>query len=103
MSLSPVDRVFTRLGAEDNIIGGESTFLVELQETGAILSHATPHSLVIMLKAIVRGMTLPSISVTGDSWNWTLQSCPYDIQGIEVDDRWKVVDVHIFQKCLPLE
>ena len=48
MSLSPVDRVFTRLGAEDNIIGGESTFLVELQDTGAILSHATPHSLVIM-------------------------------------------------------
>ena len=31
MTLSPVDRVFTRLGAEDNIIGGESTFLVELQ------------------------------------------------------------------------
>ena len=48
MSLSPVDRVFTRLGAEDNIIGGESTFLVELQETGAILSHASPHSLVLM-------------------------------------------------------
>ena len=48
MSLSPVDRVFTRLGAEDNIIQGESTFLVELQETGAILSHATPHSLVLM-------------------------------------------------------
>ena len=48
MSLSPVDRVFTRLGAEDNIIGGESTFLVELQETAAILSHATPHSMVLM-------------------------------------------------------
>ena len=48
MSLSPVDRVFTRLGAEDNIIGGESTFLVELQETGAILSHATKHSLVLI-------------------------------------------------------
>ena len=31
MSLSPVDRVFTRLGASDNIFGGESTFLVELQ------------------------------------------------------------------------
>ena len=48
MSLSPVDRVFTRLGAEDNIIGGESTFLVELMETGSILSHATQHSLVLM-------------------------------------------------------
>ena len=31
MRLSPVDRIFTRLGAQDNIIGGESTFLVELQ------------------------------------------------------------------------
>ena len=31
MTLTPVDRIFTRLGAEDNIIGGESTFLVELQ------------------------------------------------------------------------
>ena len=48
MTLTPVDRVFTRLGAEDNIIGGESTFLVELQETAAILGHATPHSLVLM-------------------------------------------------------
>ena len=48
MSLTPVDRVFTRLGASDNIFGGESTFLVELQETGAILSHSTLHSLVLI-------------------------------------------------------
>ena len=31
MKLVPIDRIFTRLGAQDNIIGGESTFLVELQ------------------------------------------------------------------------
>lgn len=31
MTFAPVDRIFTRLGAQDNIIGGESTFLVELQ------------------------------------------------------------------------
>lgn len=31
MILTPVDRIFTRLGAQDNIIGGESTFLVEMQ------------------------------------------------------------------------
>ena len=37
MRLSPVDRVFTRLGASDNIVGGESTFFVELQETATIL------------------------------------------------------------------
>lgn len=48
MRLSPVDRIFTRLGAQDNIIGGESTFLVELQETSTILQHASKHSLVLI-------------------------------------------------------
>ncbi|XP_038051603.1 DNA mismatch repair protein Msh6-like [Patiria miniata] len=46
--LTPVDRVFTRLGARDNILSGESTFFVELSETSSILQHATPHSLVLM-------------------------------------------------------
>jgi len=48
MTFAPVDRIFTRLGAQDNIIGGESTFLVELQETSTILQHATNHSLVLI-------------------------------------------------------
>nr|XP_039260519.1 DNA mismatch repair protein Msh6-like [Styela clava] len=46
--LSPVDRVFTRLGASDRIMSGESTFYVELSETSAILKHATKHSLVLL-------------------------------------------------------
>ncbi|XP_074656040.1 DNA mismatch repair protein Msh6-like isoform X2 [Tubulanus polymorphus] len=46
--LSPVDRVFTRLGASDRIMAGESTFFVELSETSAILKHATKHSLVLL-------------------------------------------------------
>lgn len=46
--LTPVDRVFTRLGASDRIMAGESTFFVELSETSAILQHATPHSLVLV-------------------------------------------------------
>ncbi|XP_021924020.1 DNA mismatch repair protein Msh6 isoform X2 [Zootermopsis nevadensis] len=46
--LSPVDRVFTRLGANDNIMAGESTFYVELSETAAVLHHATKHSLVLV-------------------------------------------------------
>ncbi|KAJ8321861.1 hypothetical protein KUTeg_000332 [Tegillarca granosa] len=46
--LTPVDRVFTRLGASDRIMAGESTFFVELSETSAILQHATKHSLVLM-------------------------------------------------------
>ncbi len=44
---SPVDRVFTRIGASDRITAGESTFFVELKETAAILRHATRHSLVL--------------------------------------------------------
>ena len=46
--LTPVDRLFTRLGANDHILGGESTFFVELSETAAILKHATIHSLVLL-------------------------------------------------------
>ncbi|XP_077990692.1 DNA mismatch repair protein Msh6-like [Glandiceps talaboti] len=46
--LTPVDRVFTRLGASDRIMSGESTFYVELSETSAILQHATKHSLVLV-------------------------------------------------------
>ncbi|PVD32426.1 hypothetical protein C0Q70_07860 [Pomacea canaliculata] len=46
--LTPVDRIFTRLGASDRIMAGESTFFVELSETSAILQHATEHSLVLM-------------------------------------------------------
>nr|CAD7589194.1 unnamed protein product [Timema genevievae] len=46
--LTPVDRIFTRLGANDDIMAGESTFLVELSETASILQHATRHSLVLV-------------------------------------------------------
>ncbi|XP_077869467.1 DNA mismatch repair protein Msh6-like [Saccoglossus kowalevskii] len=46
--LTPVDRVFTRLGASDRIMSGESTFYVELSETSSILQHASKHSLVLM-------------------------------------------------------
>lgn len=43
-----VDRIFTRLGANDDILAGQSTFLVELSETATILQHATPYSLVLL-------------------------------------------------------
>ncbi|GFO37513.1 DNA mismatch repair protein msh6 [Plakobranchus ocellatus] len=46
--LTPVDRIFTRLGASDRIMAGESTFFVELSETSSILQHASKHSLVLM-------------------------------------------------------
>lgn len=46
--LTLVDRIFTRLGASDRITSGESTFFVEVNETSAILRHATQHSLVLL-------------------------------------------------------
>ena len=42
------DRIFTRVGASDSLVRGESTFLVEMAETAHILLHATAHSLVIL-------------------------------------------------------
>lgn len=49
-----VDRIFTRVGASDNLALGESTFLVEMNETANILNNATPKSL-ILLDEIGRG------------------------------------------------
>ena len=49
-----VDKLFTRVGASDNLAGGESTFLVEMNEAANILNNATPKSL-ILLDEIGRG------------------------------------------------
>ena len=43
-----VDRIFTRVGAQDNLAGGESTFLIEMNETANILNNATNRSLVLL-------------------------------------------------------
>ncbi|TVY28791.1 DNA mismatch repair protein, partial [Lachnellula hyalina] len=47
-TLTPVDRIMSRLGANDNIFAAQSTFFVELSETKKILAEATPRSLVIL-------------------------------------------------------
>jgi DNA mismatch repair protein MutS len=47
-SIGSVDRLFTRVGASDNLAGGQSTFMVEMSETSAILHNATPQSLVLL-------------------------------------------------------
>ena len=47
-SISVVDRIFTRVGALDNLSQGQSTFMVEMQETANILNNAGEHSLIIM-------------------------------------------------------
>src|SRR5262244_406792 len=58
-----VDRVFTRIGAADSLARGESTFMVEMKETAAILHHATERSL-ILLDEVGRGTsTFDGISI----------------------------------------
>ncbi len=47
-TIGVVDRIFTRIGAQDEIHAGQSTFMVEMLETANILHHATPRSLVIL-------------------------------------------------------
>jgi DNA mismatch repair protein MutS len=46
--VGPIDRIFTRIGAADDISGGRSTFMVEMTETANILHNATQHSLVLL-------------------------------------------------------
>ncbi|MFC3459033.1 DNA mismatch repair protein MutS [Massilia haematophila] len=47
-TIGPIDRIFTRIGANDDLAGGRSTFMVEMTESAAILNGATEHSLVLM-------------------------------------------------------
>ena len=47
-SIGLVDRIFTRVGAHDDLASGQSTFMVEMNETANILNNATPRSLVIL-------------------------------------------------------
>ncbi len=61
--LGLTDRIFTRVGAQDDLAAGQSTFMVEMLETASILHHATPRSLII-LDEIGRGTgTLDGLAI----------------------------------------
>ena len=47
-SITPVDRIFTRIGASDDLVSGQSTFMVEMNEVAQILKYATSNSLIIL-------------------------------------------------------
>ena len=101
--IGKIDRIFTRIGASDDLAGGRSTFMVEMTETANILNNATPYSLVL-LDEIGRGTsTFDGLSL---AWacgkqllernrSYTLFATHYFELTRLVEDFKQVVNVHL--------
>ena len=69
------DRIFTRIGASDDLYGGQSTFMVEMSEMAAILKYATPQSLLV-LDEVGRGTsTFDGLSIAWAAVEYIAQKC----------------------------
>jgi DNA mismatch repair protein MutS len=78
-SVALTDRIFTRVGALDNLSQGQSTFLVEMQETANIVNNASENSLVV-LDEIGRGTS----TFDGLSIAWAVAEYLHDLRGVGV-------------------
>ncbi len=75
--LGLVDRIFTRVGASDDLVRGRSTFMVEMEESAHILKNIGPHSL-ILLDEIGRGTsTFDGLSIAWAVAEYLHDGCPY--------------------------
>jgi DNA mismatch repair protein MutS len=87
-----VDRIFTRIGAGDNLVGGESTFMVEMSETANILKQYTQRSLII-LDEVGRGTS----TYDGISIAWSIIEYFADIKKRQNDGAKVLFATHYFE------